>query len=69
MGVNDNNMAFLLGGDDKGIVVKVVMRATKKAGLLLLSPSLESPPAPVVVGVGVGGAGVGGARGGSDVRC
>ena len=49
-----------------GIIVKGVMRAAKKAGSLSSLPS-ESPPAPVVVGVGIDGAGIGGARCGGDV--
>ena len=66
MGVYDGDAAFLSGGDNKGIIVEGVMRAAKKVGSLSSSPS-ESPPAPVVVGVGVDGAGIGGARGGGDV--
>ena len=66
MGVYDGDAAFLSGGDNKGIIVEGVMRAAKKVGSLSSSLS-ESPPAPVVVGVGVDGAGIGGARGGGDV--
>ena len=65
MGVDDGDAAFLSGGGDKGIACEGVVRAAKKAGSLSLSPSSESPPAPV--GVGVGGTGVGGTRGGGDV--
>ncbi len=32
VGVDNGDAAFLLGGDDKGIVVEVVVRAAKKAG-------------------------------------
>ena len=67
MGVDDGDAAFLSGGDDKGIVVEVVVRAAKKVGSLSLPPLLESSPPLVAVGVGVCGAGVGGARGGGDV--
>jgi hypothetical protein len=66
VGVYDDDAAFLSGRDNKGIIVKGVMRAAKKAGSLSSSPS-ESPPAPVVVGVGIDGAGIGGARCGGDV--
>jgi hypothetical protein len=65
VGINDSGAAFLSGGGNKGIVVEGVVRAAKKAGSLSSSPSSESPPAPV--GVGIGGASVGGARGGGDV--
>ena len=67
MGVYDGNAEFLLGGDAKGIIVQGVVRAAKKAGSLLSSP-LESPPAPVVVVVSVGGARGGGNVGVPQVR-
>ena len=67
MGIDDGNAAFLSGGGDKGIVIEGVVGATKKAGLLLLLPLSELTPAPVVVGIGVGGASVGGARARDDM--
>jgi hypothetical protein len=65
-GVDDGNVAFLSRGYDKGVVVKGVARAAKKASSSLLSPSSESPPGGrgAREAVAPGGRGLEGRRGG-----